>query len=783
MARKAERPNDRFLAPAKEFGWVVARGIARVMSVLCVAAITAGSVLHTDSVFAQDNLAPSYAAPTVLTDEVCANPNHHAIALMLSAAENQKAQAYMRGATFRVDAINAAGGLRGKPICLLAYDDRRQVAGTVATVNAALSNPKLIAMLGINSSSRAEAVVQTIGSSGVPLISDISVDRLFADHANIFTISKSVTDDTRAFRRFMNENYKSALFIGNQVTARDGRTKMPDLFARSFLDALTDGEGPTKVHAVRWIEAADQATLDAIVADIRLHQPDVLAIAAWTGRGTSIVKRLQAEGIRLPIFFATGDVYSIIRATGKAPYPGALFQIGGRIPGLVSERLADLNKRADIRQLRDELDNYIGDGIIFYDLVTLLGEAAGQGSELDAPAMRRQIREGLHQYRQGRRIFPGLWRNWSFTAERASARDSFIFWAPNGAATPRLWGKQAIRSQGGLIEVPVAYVGIDLVRLHSIDTNEQRFDAEFYLSLSSSAPITLDRVAFSNAVKGGNGQPLVQITAINTGRSVTRTPAPSSSPASTPNGTLMGTPKDQFVRLYNVKGRFQFVPTLSQYPFDIQRFSVAFKPVDTQTPFLIQPPEPRLQDRVADIDGWTFLEGSAGQYVGSEQEIITTIRNHATERHIQPYYKFNFSWVAKRQTIDYYVRVVIPLTLIMMVAYFAVFLPSQEVSSVVAMQVTSLLATIALYFSLPKINTETATLSDQIFVFAEAVIVLMILISIIRTNLVRREHRKTAIAMKIGQAALFPMLVAVMFFYVRGVSLGEFPPITELSRI
>lgn len=730
--------------------------LAQVLAVLLL--ILCGAVLLMSR-------AASAAEPLVLTEKACGQPERYTIALMLSTLEHPRTQAYIRGATFRAGAINAEGGLRGRPLCLVAYDDDRKAEATVAGVKAALADEHLIAMLGINSSSRAQGVVETIGESGVPLISDISVDRLFAPHANIFTISKSVTDDTRAFSRFVETNHTSAMFVGNLVSTNDGTTKAPDLFAAEFLRAL-QGIGETvPVKAVRWIESADETTLDRIVADIRTHQPDILCLSAWTGRGRAITQRLEAEGIDVPIFFATGDVYRIINDTASAPYAGPIFQIGGRIPGLVSERLADLNERADIRQLRLDLDEYVGDGITFVDLISLLSKAAGNGDAVESNELRGVITEGLSDYRQGRRIFPGLWRNWSFTAERASSRDSFIFWAPDGGSTPRLWKTQDIRADGGLIQVPVAYVGIDLVRLHSIDTNDQRFDAEFYLSLSSDTPITVDRVAFSNAVKGGNGEPLVQITQVNTGRSLAQSGGSSGS--------------GQYMSLYNVKGRFQFLPKLSQYPFDSQRFSVAFKTVDTQKPFLIQPPEPRLLDNKAEIDGWSFLDGNAGQYVGSEQEIITSIRNHGTERHIQPYYKFNFSWVAKRQTIDYYVRVVVPLTLIMMVAYFAVFLPSVEVSSVVAMQVTSLLATIALYFSLPKVNTETATLSDQIFVFAEAVIVLLIMISIIRTNLIRHAKPLTAGTLKVGQIVLFPLLIAGMFLYVRGVSLGQFKPITE----
>jgi len=710
------------------------------------------------------------AAPglEILTKDACAASDHYTIALLLSRAKKAKNQAYILGAKFRAEAINRAGGIRGKAVCLVLRDDEGKSGRTVEIVADALADPRIIAMVGLNSSSNAQGVVASIGASGVPLLSDISVDRLFTPYDNVFTMSKSVSDDTRAFTGFLKENYKSAIFVGNVVTAKDGVQKVPDLFAQEFLHALKGIGDGVSLKATHWIEKADRATLDAIVADIRRTRPDILCLAVWTGRGAAIVRRLASEGIAIPIFFATGSIFRIGKITKETPYKGAFFQIGGRIPNLVSERLAELDKRADIRQLRSDLGSNLGDGIIYSDLLAMIAEVANREKEPLEPAkLRGVIVAGLRGFREGRRIFSGLWRNWSFTRERASARNAFVLWAPDGGANQRLWKVQSIRFGGGVTRVPVAYVSIDLVRIHSIDANSHTFDAEFYLSLSGDGPIVLDKVAFSNAVKGGTGNPLVQITEINPARGA------ADGPTADPTGEI--------VKLYNVKGRFLFNPKLSKYPFDSQRFSVAFKPVDTAHPFLIQPPEPRLLDREADIDGWTLTKGRGGQYVGSDRDIITTVRSHGTERHIQPYYKFNFSWVAKRLTIDYYVRVVVPLTLIMMVAYFSVFLPSAQVNSVVAMQVTSLLATIALYFSIPKLDTETATLSDQIFVFGESVIVLLIMISILRVNLIKRERSVLALAMKGTQVVVFPILVVVMFLYVRAVSSGEIKPLTEIG--
>ena len=128
------------------------------------------------------SMAAELVKPVILTKKSCDIQDHYVISLLLGSRKGEtlrpkskkaaltKNQAYVKGAVFRVAAINAAGGLRGKPVCLQAFDDFREASQTVAIVKAALSNPKLIAMVGLNISSNAKAVVETIGQSGVPLL-------------------------------------------------------------------------------------------------------------------------------------------------------------------------------------------------------------------------------------------------------------------------------------------------------------------------------------------------------------------------------------------------------------------------------------------------------------------------------------------------------------------------------------------------------------------------------------------------------------------------------------
>ena len=88
----------------------------------------------------------------------------------------------------------------------------------------------------------------------------------------------------------------------------------------------------------------------------------------------------------------------------------------------------------------------------------------------------------------------------------------------------------------------------------------------------------------------------------------------------------------------------------------------------------------------------------------------------------------------KRSATDFYLRVVIPLFFIAIVAYLAIFISSANFNSIVAIQVTAFLSAVALYITTPKVDSDTATILDRMFVFNYMFFSLMIVISILRVN-------------------------------------------------
>lgn len=277
-----------------------------------------------------------------------------------------------------------------------------------------------------------------------------------------------------------------------------------------------------------------------------------------------------------------------------------------------------------------------------------------------------------------------------------------------------------------------------MLRTYAIDNDARSFYADFYLSMRASERIGLNDIKFTNAFLDPrtNGPQLV-IETIYAGGPSNAYP--------------------QSMRIYRVSGRFRFNPDFANYPFDSQQFSIDIQPKSGDKPFIVQPPPLALRDKVLRVDNWDL----ASQYVSYTSEFLPVVNAYTHEPSIVPFYQTRYVWQMKREAHDYYLRVLIPLAFILIVAYLSIFIPQSHLEAIITLQVTALLAAVALYLSLPQVDSDVATVSDRIFVLDYMMVSLMIMISILRINVRNRKWRLVDNSLIIAHAVMIPILVIV----------------------
>ena len=672
--------------------------------------------------------------------------------------------------------INRHGGVFGRPVDVVVYDGARDEQKTIANVRRALADPQLLGMVGISNSQRGKAVFDAVGDSisksGVPFISDLSVNSIFEPFKNVYTTRASQDDDSiPVIARFAQEmKFKRAVFVG----AKDA------VYSTALGDGLEKELG-AEILVGDWRLARVDGKLKpddvlATASNIKDKQADLLFLNVGNAGAVEVIKALTAAG-STPAIFLGGRIESLPPEIANS-YPNAIYRLAwDQPPEVYNDRLRKLitpentaswifegakNAKAPgwasgeckARPDADEPDplaadnmRAIGIGGQYADMVGLIARAArSNDAYADIQTLRTRVLSQLQNvYAAGRSAYKGSFDNWSFVpSSRAAARDPFIIILPQGLGRTQLAQVQFVRSKdSSLRPMQTLYVDVDLIKAHRIDENEKAFFAEFYLAMRDSKIASLDNIEFANAYldpsSGGGRQ--ITIDTVHAGGKSDAYP--------------------ETMKIYKVSGRFLFDPHLKNYPFDTQRFSIDLQPKSGDQPFIVQPPPLELRNKIAQTDGWV----QKSQYVGYDKDFVPVVDAFTLAPSVVPFYKTSFVWLLQRETTDYLLRVAVPLGFILMVAYLSIFIPRSNFEAIVTIQVTALLSAVALYLSLPKLDSDTATLSDRMFVFAYLVVSVMIFISILRVN-PRLTGTTARAVLKYSHIVLVPASVIAAAYYV-----------------
>jgi Periplasmic binding protein len=704
------------------------------------------------------------------------------IAIFLS---SRKDQCYDSGITDAVGQltraeqkrINASGGVLGRPLDIQFLDDEQDDKRAVANMKQALANPNTVAMIGLTQTARAKTVFDAVGSdigaSGVPFLSDITVNSVFEKQGNVFTM-RPAQDDQRVpvIEAFIKERgIKRPAFVGLK----------DQLFSSSLGDGLKNSAVVRLVADYRLDQKADPATAAAVVADLKQRDADLVILAVFGARTTEILAALAAAGVAPPLFVA-GNIDAMVGRSGKE-YPGDIFQLAwDNLPNIFSDRLRARVARNGLGKwifegakvseapgwktgeckerpaaVPDVFDSRnmiaIGRGVQYADMVALVADAL-KSADLGAStgAVRAHLLKQLNTtYAAGRGAFRGSFENWSFRpGSRSADRTPFVVMRPSGLGASQLAPLQFLRLRtDGLRKIDTLYLDIDLIRTYRVDDNDKSFFADFYLSMRGNNA-SIRQVDFANSF----------VDPKTNDRQITVRTLHEAGPSEV-------YPPD--MNIYMVSGKFEFEPRLSNYPFDTQRFAITIQPKSGEAPFIVQPPPASLRDKSVEADGWIPIE----QYVGYDEDFVPTIDATTYRQSVVPFYKASYVWLMQRQTSDYYLRVVVPLAFIVFVAYMSIFIPLNHFEAIVTIQVTALLSAVALYLALPKVDAgDGTTISDRVFLFAYSAVSLMIVVSILRRTGPVALSRWVGKTLGLVHVVVIPLMVAAMTLYVYRAGLG-----------
>jgi branched-chain amino acid transport system substrate-binding protein len=317
------------------------------------------------------------------------------------------------GTLLAVDEINRAGGILGKPIELLAEDDRGEASEAASVVSKLITRDHVIALIGENASSRTLAAAPIAQSYGVPMISPSSTNVEVTKKGDyIFRTCFIDPYQGKVLATFARNN-RNAQTAAILVDARsDYSVGLADAFRKAFV-----AMGGRVVSDLKYSEG--DSDFSAQLTAMRPEHPDVLFIPGYYTDAGLIARQAKSLGLTATLLGADGwDSPKLVEIGGEA-VNGAYFSNHYS----VDDPAPAVRKFVEAYRVRygSEPDSIVATS---YDAMRLLADAIMRAGSTEG----RRIRDALATTKD----FPGVTGKITMDADRNPVKPAVVLKVEGG---------------------------------------------------------------------------------------------------------------------------------------------------------------------------------------------------------------------------------------------------------------------------------------------------------------------------------------------------------------
>jgi branched-chain amino acid transport system substrate-binding protein len=422
-----------------------------------------------------------------------------------------------------VDTLNAGGGIGGRPLEVVSYDDANDPARAAQVAGEIVADDRVLLVIGHDSSVASLAAAPVYEAAGLVAITPSSTaDALTANDPwyfrSIFTNHDEGEIIAAYSRHALDHDRASVIFTGGE-------------YESSLASAFVDRFGQDGTIVAEW--TIDPANLEASVATIvdelqATEDPGIIMLALRPTEARAFLLALGRAGVTVPMIGGETIGYSDFAGLFEDE-PEELAEPGYFTNGLyaASPMIYDSLGGAALEFAQRYREVYGSSpewfGAKAYGAATLAIHAIGELHSAETPpsdiaAERTAIRDALAAIDSVEKAVPGLSGPLYFDATR-SAPPSLSFGlfdlgsllsAPlqyRAEDDPNRFDLAADEAAGLTFAVDdqtyrqyrVAYVGVDLNEISNLDARAQTFDADFYLWFRYLGDQSTENVFFSNA--------------------------------------------------------------------------------------------------------------------------------------------------------------------------------------------------------------------------------------------------------------------------------------------
>lgn len=313
----------------------------------------------------------------------------------------------LRGTEMAVNEINAAGGINGKKIKLINYDNKSDGDETLAVVNRLITQDKVVAILGEATSGRSKIGAQVAQQNKVPMLTSSATNPDVTKVGN-FIFRACFIDPFQGLvmAKFMTETLK----VKKAAIMRDIKSDYSVGLSDNFAAKLKELGGEI-VADVSYQEG--DIDFKSQLTSLRGKNPDVIFIPGYYGEVALIAKQLKELGMKQPMLGGDGwsspDLYKIAKEAINGHYFSNHYTTESKDPKtmkFVQEFKAKFNETPDVM------------AALAYDATYMMAEAIKNTKAVTS----ENIREELSKIKD----FHGVTGKMSMDANRDAIKSAVV---------------------------------------------------------------------------------------------------------------------------------------------------------------------------------------------------------------------------------------------------------------------------------------------------------------------------------------------------------------------
>jgi len=293
----------------------------------------------------------------------------------------------VEGIELAVEQINAEGGINGKKINLIKYDNKSEPAEATTLTTRLMTQDKVVAVLGPATSGAFKATIPVAMQNKIPVASgSATADDVTVDSSGVkeyaFRICYSDSYQGTAMANFALNNLSAKKAVIIMDSSSDYGKGLAENFTKTF-----EAGGGTIVAQEAYV--AKDTDFNAILTKIKGEEFDVIFIPGYYNEAGLIIKQARAQGIDVPILGADGfDSPVLLELAGAEALNNVYFSNhyssldeNPVVVKFIEDFKAKYNKEPDAF-------NALG-----YDLARFVADAISRAESLDGESVKKALEE------------------------------------------------------------------------------------------------------------------------------------------------------------------------------------------------------------------------------------------------------------------------------------------------------------------------------------------------------------------------------------------------------